>query len=505
MSLPIYPKDDLDDSSVLLNTVGNFWADLFAQSEQVKSLFVARAARDKQITQNFDELLASVSRLKLKPLRKLEWHLLTFDTAQRNQTILNRTRYGVGTDTYGQGVTYGQTQALQYTTYPLPAKLSVVPVLSNRLSAASYMAINGSDYVVQDGVILFLDDPASNPNIITEDGKFTLWVFGSEWDERDLFYQFGYVISQEQKSSHTYRDFINANYDSMIEGTSARALDHLLEAFADVPLTKTNDEIVTQIFDFQNKSWVVTDKNVYGYALGATLLVTVGDQLKQGQPLTDTLQIYGFNRGELPDSVKALAIGKNFMVSGIYQDIVFENKTYATNVYTKDDGYTAFEFPVQGNPGDVEKFWQDTHDRGVAAGATLAMLLDSRTVKTGQPGPLALPATINPLLFLTRNILRNNFILLVLRPSKFGSNALRLNLTYALRRIVPPHIGVMVLIALDAETDQITMDGISSTDAGLVEEDVLVYFGNSVEEIIDADTLVDDQDVTIRLIQGRCE
>jgi hypothetical protein len=63
----------------------------------------------------------------------------------------------------------------------------------------------------------------------------------------------------------------------------------------------------------------------------------------------------------------------------------------------------------------------------------------------------------------------------------------------------------MVLIALDAETDQITMDGISSTDAGLAEEDVLVYFGNSVEEIIDAATLVDDQDVTIRLIQGRCE
>ena len=505
MTLPTYPQDELDNPFALLGLVGNFWADVFAQPEQVKSLLGARASQDKQVTNNFNELLETISRLKIKPLRKKTWYLLNFDTAQRNNTYVNIPRYGVTTAMYDTEIFYNGSETRNYVIYPLPETLKHVPILVNRISASSYVVFENTDYVIQDGAILFVKDPALDPNVVVDDGKFSLWVFGSEWDERDLFYQFGYVISQEQESNNNYKDFINANYDSMVEGTSLRSLDTLLESFCDVSLAKTDKEVVSQIFDFNNKSWVVTDQNVYSFALGSTLLVSVGETLTLGQAITDALLIRDFNLGIVPEDVPALALGKNFMLSGFYQDIVFENKTYATTVYTKDDGYTAFEFPVQGNPGDVEAFWEEVHRRGVASGTTLAMLLDTRTNKVGQPGPLALPATINPLEFLIKYLLRNNFILITLKPSKFGVNRLNLNLTYALRRLVPPHIGTIVLIELEAETDQINMDSNSTTDAGFNAEDVSIYFGNSIEEIVDADSLVDDQDVTIRLIQGRCE
>ena len=235
------------------------------------------------------------------------------------------------------------------------------------------------------------------------------------------------------------------------------------------------------------------------------MLVAVGDVLTQGQSLTDTLRIRDFNRGVVPTDIPALALGKNFTMAGLYQELVFENTTLPTTVYTKDDGYTAFEFPVRGNPGDIEAFWTEVHARGVAADETLAMLLDPRTNKTEQPTALVLPTTINPFEFLIKYILRNNFLLITLKPSKFGPNALNLNVTYALRRLVPPHVGTVVFIALEAETDQINMGMASTTDAGYAAEDVSIYFGNSVAETIDAASLVNDQDVTIRLIQGRCE
>jgi hypothetical protein len=505
MALPIYPQDELDSPFELLGLVGNFWSDLFGQPEQVKSLFSARASQDKQVSTNFYELLDSISRLKIKPLRKKAWYLLTFDTAQRNKTYLNTPRYNQTTANYGGEIFYDGVQSLSYTTYPLPANLKNVPILVNRISASSYVAVNNIDYTVQDGAILFATDPVLNPNIVLDDGKFTLWVFGSDWDERDLYYQFGYVISQEQASTPNYKQFINANYDSMVRGTASRSLDELLEAFTDVPLVKTTGEIVQQIFDFNLKRWVITDKNVYGYAANSTVLVNVGDVLTQGQSLTDTLRIRDFNLGVVPADVPALALGKNLMLAGFYQDIVFENKTLPTTIYTKDDGYTAFEFPVRGNPGDIEAFWDEVHARGVAANQTLAMLLDSRTNKVAQPTALVLPSTINPLEFLIKYLLRNNFLLITLKPSQFGANALNLNLTYALRRIVPPHVGMVLLVALGTETDQIDMGMATATEAGYAAETVSIYFGNSVAETIDGASLVNDQDVTIRLIQGRCE
>lgn len=505
MALPIYPQDELDDPFALIGLVGNFWSDVFTYPEQVRSLLSARASQDKQVTANFNELLDSISRAKIKPLRKKAWYLLNFDTVDRNKTYVNIPRYGITTAVYDTEIFYSGSETLSYTAYPLPAKLKNVPLLVNRISASSYVAVNNMDYIVQDGVILFANDPALDSNIIVDDGKFSLWVFGGEWDERDLFYQFGYVISQEQTSGQNYKDFINANYDAMVEGTSSRTLDSLLESFADVSFTKTDGEVVQQIFDFNGKKWVVTDKTVYSFASGSTVLVSVGDSLTKGQPLTDTLRVRDFNLGIVPADVSALAISKNFMLAGFYQDLVFENQQYDTTIYTKDDGYTAIEFPVRGNPGDIEAFWEEVHSRGVAAGKTLAMLLDTRTNKVDQPGALALPAKINPLEFLIKYLLRNNFILITMKPSKFGPNRLNLNLTYALRRLVPPHVGTVVLVELEAETDQINMDSNSDTDAGYETEDVSIYFGNSIEEMIHADTFVDDQDVTIRLIQGRCE
>jgi hypothetical protein len=137
MALPIYPQDELDSPFELLGLVGNFWSDLFGQPEQVKSLFSARASQDKQVSTNFYELLDSISRLKIKPLRKKAWYLLTFDTAQRNKTYLNTPRYNQTTANYGGEIFYDGVQSLSYTTYPLPANLKNVPILVNRISESS--------------------------------------------------------------------------------------------------------------------------------------------------------------------------------------------------------------------------------------------------------------------------------------------------------------------------------------------------------------------------------
>lgn len=512
----VFPASELDQPARLLEVVGSFWTTLYTGNYLVQSTLHARAQLDAQAHLDLLELLASMSRFNVPVFHTDNWVLVTLAESERNRTDANLAQYD-GSITYSDAfqARYGVPLPTAYHCWKLPQGLLDIKMLLNRITASSLTWVEGVDYFVVGNVIFFRENPFDNDFVPKRevfegsqviDREASLWAYRGKWDWGTVYKQFGYVIGARVKSSQAYKDFVNAMFDGMVEGTTQRAVEAALSAICDVPLVREVEETVEHILRDRKALWIVTDKHAYPFSLESTPTVAVGDTVRVGQSLTDALTFYEFNRGQVPDEdeIRALAVGKGFLAAGYYQDLVFENKTVPLAVETVEDGYTRVSFEVKGSPGDVEKFWDDVHARGVAAGNTLAMLLDRRTNKVGQPTAMALPKTVNPLGFLCQNVFRNNLAVVKVRTHLFGPNALGMHNARLLRKLVPPHTALIVLAQLAVRGDEIIMEGPGDEEHAGYEEDVAVFLGASISEEIDPDEMIEES-VRVTVIQGRCE
>jgi hypothetical protein len=509
-----YPSSQLDLPEYLLTVVGSYWAQTHDNVTLVSSLLHARAQLDAQAHNDLAELIDSISRFSVPILHRENWYVLTFRESQLNTTVLNMPRYD-GTYRFkaDNQFNYGVPISTPLFCFDIPAELTDFTVLLNRISAASLSLVRGIDFEVRDSVIAFTANPFDNELVPKQnvydgndivDREITFWVYRGQFDRETIYQQFGYVLNTRLPSSRAYRDFLNMIFDGLVEGTTARNVEGALAAICDVPLVKADGEVVKYLLPDRRSYWIVTDQNAYAVHLDSTITVAVGDVLKQGQTLTDTLKFYEFNRGQVPTDIAALSLGRGVLASGYYQDLVFENKTVALEVTTDDDGRTRVEFEVQGLPGDVIQFWDEVHARGTADGEqTLAQLLDRRTNPNGEPTALNLPTTINPFGFLCQNILRNNAALVKVKTSLVGPHALGMHNARLLRKLIPAHTMLLVLTEISA-ADEIVMDQAGDEQTPGYEEDVRIYLGASISEEMEADDYIDER-VRAFQITGRCE
>jgi hypothetical protein len=144
---------------------------------------------------------------------------------------------------------------------------------------------------------------------------------------------------------------------------------------------------------------------------------------------------------------------------------------------------------------DIDKFFDDAHAAGVARNQTLAHLLDTRTNKVGEPKSSNLPATINPLKFLTENVLRGNAFVVRLAAAAFGTNAAGLQHMHLLRKIIPPHTAMITILELQGFKDFVTIEE---------SESLSIFVGTT--PMSDTITIPDGADrVGIRLVTGTCQ
>jgi len=511
-----FPASELDQPSRLLEVVGSFWSNVYGGNYLVQSMLHARAQLDTQAHLDLLELIASMSRFNVPVFHTDNWLMLTLVESQRNETDANLAAYD-GTLTYSDAfqARYGVPLPTAYHCWKLPHGFRGAKLLLNRITASSLTWAEGVDYFVVGDVVFFRENPFDNDFVPKRevfegsqvvDREAALWAYRGQWDWDTVYRQFGYVLGAKLKSSQAYKDFLNALFDALVEGTSQRATEAALAAICDVPLVMEAEETVEHVLRDRNALWVITDKHAYRFHPESAVTVAAGDVLKAGDTMTDTLSFFEFNRGQVPDAddIRAIAVGKGFLASGYFQDIVFENKSVPLTVESSDDGYTRVSFEVKGTPGDVEKFWDDVHERGVAAGQTLAMLLDRRANKVGQPTAVALPKTINPFGFLCQNVFRNNLALVRVKTHLFGPDALGMHNARLLRKIIPPHTALIVLSQLAIRGDEIIMEGPGDEQHAGYEEDVTVFLGASISEEIDPDEMIEES-VRVTVIQGRCE
>jgi len=463
-----FPVSDTQQPEKLLAALGSFWAETFADPETIRAYSEGVGHYGDQLLQDLTELMTAVSRHEISVYHTENWFTLTLRQSQLAQKTL---RQYDGTSRYTGSYNYSvPSQAQQLLA---PAALSDVRLISDQPERPGVFWVHGIDFTYTAPYLRLRHNPFEQASAHVQpvfdetgqilDRELTLWLFRGQFDRGYLFQQFGYVLGLRLTSSPAYKQLLNGIYDSLTVGTTLESLSATLTAITGVPLA-ASDEIVEQVFPQRRQVTIVTDRQVYQFAGDARPLVRPGDAVSAGTALTDTLQIFHLNRGQIPADLTALALGPGTLAGDYSGDLVFSNTPVPLRVITTPTGEVQVEFAVGGAPSDVRKFWNEVHRRERQRGRTLAQLLDVRGPQAATaPSAASLPAVINPLAFLLRHVIRANALLVRL---KLGSERLAgtgLPTISLLRKVLPPHVAVFLLVDLPLLDDSSIIDTVTET------------------------------------------
>ncbi len=463
-----YPGNSLDRGRRLIGLLGSFWSTFYEGRELVGALCEATAEVYQQQWLDLMESVRAFSRYEVPIFHTENWYLHVLRQSEKVPGLK---------------------------AWEAPPRFGSAPALMNRLAEPSVVLTHGTDYYTQDGYIDFTVDPFTDerwgtrpvfgPDGTQIDTELFVWVFRGAFDWEQVYEHWGYVLGLRLTSSEAYRDLLNALFDATTGGTAAAQVQFAYAAMLGLPLAIGN-ETVEQIVEDGAGRAVVTNRSVYRLPAGAEPSVAVGDALTAGQSLTLDLQFAELNNGVVPSWVRALAVGRQYLLGAFGSDLVFANESLPTEVTVGSDGFTRIEFPIGGFPLDVDEFWDLTHARGIAYGATLAELLDTRTIKLDQPGPSNLPALINPVAFLCENVLRTNAVLVLVRMRAAAPGAIGLHPARFVSKIVPPGTTVFVLIEVSPRTTSIKLDEAAGADAPGGRHEIGAFHGaNPVRTTLD--------------------
>jgi hypothetical protein len=495
---------DLHNQRKLLALLGSFWSDLFLGVDQVVGQLIAAGETAHQASMDLDETIYSVGRPTVPVFHTEQWYSYPIYESQRGSVPV--LYGGTGAGVFGGGLFYG---ASAVPVYSWACPVANVDLISNRIYDPSLTLTRGLDFVIDGGRLVFMADPFADPRFLPQpvlddqgqliDRSITLWLFRPAIDQQHVWIQFGYIMGIQLPSSQPYKDMINALLDAITGCTATEQLDQMLAAVTGCPLAR-GDETVEVVTTFADTLLVITDQWAYQFPTACNPVVQPGDVVEEGDALVDTVQTWYLNHGTVPDWLDGLSVGEGLLQPGYLSDLTFSDADVPVVVEPDVDGYTKVSWALGGFPADVTEFWDDVHRRGVASGTTLAQMLDTRESPVGEPGPGSLPATINPLQFLAANYLRHNALLVRINTGGFGPAALGLAQLRYLRRIVPPHEAVLIVLELPVVGDSVIVDGVD----GMVDEMLLSYSAAEPPwEPVDL-VLVGDGPPTGAVILGTC-
>jgi hypothetical protein len=506
MSLPVYPPEDLNRGLQLLQQLGSFWLNIFDDRETLRANLRASAHEQAQVHLNFLEAVACVSRLNVPVFHTENWHLLVIKLSdvlavpsayQPDDLVYGEQDGSVFGRPSGFIQNYGGMDKPGIIQAPLPAGLEDIPFnLQNLVISPSKVWINGLDFKINHDrrLLVFTEDPFKSSLVPHRDvfdsagnkvdEEIALWVYKGQFDLQHIYIHFGYALGLQLASAQGYKDLLNAIWDMHVLGPSIEDLRLFLAALSGAPTVIDTEETVLVVRVEETERLVVTNTHVYRVPLEANLLVSEGDVLVHGDPVSDAVIVRELS-GHVPDytDIPAVALSRNFLSGGYFSELTFKNNRVALEYLGADqDGKTVVRFEVSGFPGDVEKFWDDVHTRGKIDGETLANLLDTRENPVGEPGPLNLPAMVNPLEFVMENLLRNNLFVINVRQASFHKGAPGVKLFRLLRDVIPPHTTYLVFIELTPDDEVVDLSQPGGEDEPGVEEEVDVFLGVSTED-----------------------
>ncbi len=472
-----FPDGRFDSLTLLATTIPSFWTEVYEGRELVLDLLRGFSRVERQIDQTSDELLNSMGRLTCPVYHADFWYPIDLAASDGKSSSVIR---------YGDELVYGPQPDTNIVyqfgrpanaawEFPLPAALVACYGVTDSPVDAGVLLTPGLEFMIPaaGGKIVFAVDPFKDDRFmpyLDDDGllRLRLYLSGVQWDWSYVAKLYGEVAGINGRSSERFKQLVNAVLDASATGSTHRHLLEVLEAVLDSPLARGDESVVDVSSDYLGPL-VLTDERAYRLPPGSTSVVEVGDALLPGQALSNGVSLAEVRQGVLPTGLQYLAAG-NGILAAPFGELVFANEEVPLEVQTGVSGFTRVSFRLGGWPAVVTSFFDEVHTRGVAAGQTLANYLDLRTSPAAQPTADNLPKTINPLKFLISNLLRANICIINLKPGMVGPDAVGLAALGAIRKVLPPHVAVIVIIDLEATPEEITMDDSGDADAPGVAE-----------------------------------
>jgi len=535
MAIFQYPQNDFDDPKKLLSLLGSFWSSSYQGNLLLQDLTSAAGQAAQQSYLNFLELVRSISRYDVPVFHRENWYAITvreseFQEVRETEKYLTAYNpacprsYAAGYDPYfvpdlasasydkAEGLAYGRADIKANYAIPLPDSLAELKQIQSNVVNPASVLLKGIDFAVEDGLILFRDNIFEDRgwpkrellNAAGEivDRECTVWVYRGLWDWQVVYEQFGYAIGLQMKSSEAYKSFINAILDSFTQGTTVKTQQQAIAASFGIPFIVEPQEVVESVFNDSASLNIVTDKHVYKFPKRTQTTATVGKTLKAGDLLTDTLQVFEFNRGLNNQELSAITLDSGLLAYGFFSGITFENKTTPLQVVPNVNGYTKVSWELGGFDFDVKAFWDRVHAEGIARKQTLAHLLDVRENPTTEPTAASLPETINPLQFLVDNFFRNNAYVIRLKLNR-NPNKLEFFPVEQFRKAQPPHTVLILIVELVHCDSPVIMEATGNAVSAGYLEAATGFPCMVTDNTINPNTSITER-IRVGLIGGRC-
>ena len=407
----IYPTSDLDRPQRLIAMLGSVWTDRYSGRDVVDALATTQTMLAGQCQNDIQAAADLLSRQDM-PVA-LQQEFVSW------QPLLS------------------QLQTTPTGEYYLPAPVGfyTIPWISDQLSNPVVLLQDGLDYRLVNDQIWFAKNPFytypattalySGGKIVDE--QLQLWLGRPRLDRNLVYQHLGYLLNIPTPSTEQARRFLNV-YAAAIEGGTTRShIEQLVALNYDVPIGKTDGELVVQLAKDRNFQWVITDRDAYRCHLDSTLVVQVGDVLTKNCPLTQDY-VWAWPAAEVSPLLTQLTLPLSILTAGFIGPLQATNVSQAVAI-TEASGALQVTFPLSGAPADVALFWAMVAANTATYGYSLADCLLSHG---------GIPGSINPVTWLLQNVFRQHAVVIRVNTAHAGPDALGLDLEVLLPQVLPP-------------------------------------------------------------------
>lgn len=491
--LPKYPRGDYSTGLPIMAALGSLWTRYFQERDILASKGRADSVMALQAYLDYLEAVAVTSRFECPVFHRRQWFAIFVRESELDTGRAALLQYG-GPASHDSTYKYGVPIGDNFYAVDL-GELKHVGAIMNRIVEPSAVWIAGTDYHVENGALMLRINPFNDArfpvrNIVDASGavadrEVVLWGFSTLEDWSYLYQHYGYALHLTAASSRSYKDFINGMWNGFVGGLSVQDLELAIAAAAGIPAVIETREIVEENIVQLDKTVVVTDQHAYIYPAGSVTRYAVGDVVRSGQCLVDTVMVFdlaswndivdlitrsfvvdgdrltsssSFAESGYSDPIahrspsllrppengapllSAIMLTRGFLDNALEAPLAFQNVagTYDTATEDSDGVVIGAISNVSGADSDITMFWAQAHARGLSAGETWLDVI--RPV----------PSFVNPAGFAIEHFLRNNALVVYLRQSGFGDDALGTSALEVIRRVLPPQKTLLFII--DSET-----------------------------------------------------
>jgi hypothetical protein len=469
------------DGQYLYRALGTFWTQVFQDQEALRGYTAGMA---EELIQSYYRLTETVNSLSVK-------HIDVFHTVRWKPIVIKKSEFNRSPFVFepgeavfgiqppdnkayaGQLFRFGfskESANKAYFSFTPKIGLHSFGLLTNRIISPSLILVPGVDVVFEKGVMYFNQDLFNTPSLpkaalfddsgdratytdssgkVVQDEFLILWAYTAKIDEDQLYLNFGQLFDIRLPSSVQYKQLLETVMSLAVGGPTISALNAVFSILCKSPSVLSSTETVTDMYADDMYRYVITDKNTYKYPVYVepNYSISLGDTLYAGECLTDSVKfvdsvidpVWWLREFESP----RVALPKHVFAIDNQHQLLFENAENFVD-YTPEEG---FVFPVVGNPADVALF-----NARLNLPENKEILLKALHLDKDTPARTA----INPLNFVFSNFLKNNTILLKLKFYSEGELSLFFDLLPSIQRFLPPHVFILVSVAFQLATDELS-------------------------------------------------